>query len=103
MVENKTTKQEIQLIYGAPDEQFTGSNTGSSWVYRKRDGFKTLGSISGYMPGASSVLSSVGIVQNNAEAISRVSNKASGNAELSGNVLSFSFDAKNVVTSWELH
>lgn len=103
VIENKTTKSEIQSIYGTPDEQFAGSNTGSSWVYRKRDGYKSLDSLSSFIPGAGSVLSSVGIAQNNAEAITSISNKASGNAELSGNVLSFSFDAKNVVISWELH
>lgn len=101
--ENKTTKSEIQALYGVPDEQFGSSNIGSSWVYRKGDGYQSLTSLSDLIPGASSVMSSVGIARNNVSAVTDASNKISGNTALSGNVLSFSFDEKNKVTSWDLH
>lgn len=103
IIQNKTTKSEVQAIYGAPDEQFTSSNIGSSWVYRKSGSYNSLSSLASYIPGADSMVSAVGIAQNNADTISNASNKVSGNAELSGSVLSFSFNDKNVVTSWDLH
>ncbi|PKH26631.1 hypothetical protein CIG19_02215 [Enterobacterales bacterium CwR94] len=102
VIENKTTKAEIQSIYGAPDEQSTGSGKGAAWTYRKNDRLKSLTTLSGYIPGAESVMTSVGIAASSANQISSASNKVAGNTALTGNTLSFSFNEQNVVEQWNL-
>ncbi|MDS7927924.1 hypothetical protein RMB13_00200 [Acinetobacter sp. V102_4] len=102
VIKNKTTKSEIQSIYGVPDEQYTGSNS-SSWTYRKSDRIRSFSSsISGYIPGADNVLNTIGIAQNNAEDLSKASKKVSGSVDHSGNALTFEFNSKDVVADWNL-
>lgn len=102
IIENRTTKSEIRSIYGVPDEQFTNSGSTSSWVYRKRDRYKVFDSVSDLVPGANGVLNTIGIARNNAETVTTLSNRATGNTDASGNTLSFSFE-NDVVVRWDLN
>lgn len=105
ITENKTTKAEVQALYGVPDSQSTTADS-TTWYYRKGGGYDTLTTITNYIPGAGAVSGAIGMAssaQSNADDLQDASNKMTGNSAHSGNSLRFSFNEKGVVTDWHLY
>lgn len=105
VIENKTTKAEIQSIYGVPDEQSTSGNS-TVWYYRKGSGYNTLSTFASYVPGGSSISGAIEAVkgtEKQADTLTKASNKVLGDSEHRSDYLSIDFNEKGIVTSWHLY
>ena len=105
VTENKTTKAEVQALYGVPDEQSTTASS-TTWYYRKGGSYGALSTIANYIPGAGAVSGAIGMAgsaQSDADNLQKASNKMTGNSAHSDNSLRFSFNERGVVTDWHLY
>ncbi|MDH4572138.1 hypothetical protein CUR86_06485 [Salinicola acroporae] len=104
VVEGKTNANDIKALYGAPDDTIS-SGASYAWEYDKSSTLSTLQSISGMIPGASSVsgaFSSANSAQDSAQNVSHAADKASGSTERRGDEVIFWFDSNDVVSHWSL-
>ncbi|HFN0608740.1 hypothetical protein ACYBCU_24060 [Klebsiella pneumoniae] len=105
IVEGKTTKAQVQQLYGVPDSNEKSSN-GTTWVYYKNADYNSVSSLAGYIPGAGAISSALGMANSASEAsatASKLSDKRSGNTEIHGNRLYITFNQKDVVDYWNIN
>ncbi|MDD7998679.1 hypothetical protein FEI17_05165 [Kosakonia radicincitans] len=105
IVEGKTTKAQVQQLYGVPDDNEKSSN-GTTWVYHKNADYSSVSSLAGYIPGAGAVSSALGMANTASEASStagKLSDKRSGNTEIHGNRLYITFNRNDVVDYWSIN
>ncbi|MCR0999249.1 hypothetical protein [Serratia rubidaea] len=105
IVKGKTTKAEVQQLYGVPDDN-TKSSNGTTWGYNKNADYSSVSSLASYIPGAGAVSSALGMANTASEAsstVGKISDKQSGNTETRGKRLYIHFDNNNVVDYWDIN
>jgi hypothetical protein len=105
IIKGKTTKAEVQNLYGVPDDNDKSSN-GTTWVYHKDSDYSSMSSLAGYIPGAGAVSSALGMANTANDASStagKLADKRNGNTEIHGNRLYITFNNDNVVDYWSIH
>ena len=79
IVVGKTTKAQVQQLYGVPDTNEKTSG-GTTWIYKKNADFNTISSLTSYIPGSGAISSALHM-GNSASEVSKISKKRSGNSE----------------------
>ncbi|MDU3756597.1 MAG: hypothetical protein E7G34_24450 [Klebsiella pneumoniae] len=105
IVEGKTTKAQVQQLYGVPDSNEKSSN-GTTWVYYKNTDYSSVSTLASYIPGAGAIGSALDMANTASEASSsagKLSDKRSGNTEIHGNRLYITFNQNDVVNYWDIH
>ncbi|WP_431221686.1 hypothetical protein ACQ86O_14395 [Serratia sp. L9] len=105
IIAKKTTKAEVQAIYGVPDDQNVYSDGTTEWQYDKSGNLSSASSIVGYIPGAGAVSSALGLANtasNASSSATKASAKMSGDTEYRANRFYIRFDDKGVVDSWHM-
>lgn len=106
IIKGKTTKTEVQSLYGVPDENSKNSSD-TTWVYRKNSGLSSVQGLAGYIPGANAVSSALGMANTAGEASSSASkmmDKSNGSTEIHGTRLYITFNnTNNIVNYWGLN
>lgn len=103
IIPNKTTKAEVQAIYGVPDDQDVSSDGSVVWKYEARGNLSTASSIVGYIPGAGAVSSALGMANtasNASDSAAKASAKMSGDTEHHGKRIYIDFNSKGIVDHW---
>ncbi|MBH3284026.1 hypothetical protein I5N59_25410, partial [Serratia marcescens] len=101
----KTTKAEVQKLYGVPDDNDKSSNE-TTWIYRKNSDYSSVSSLADYIPGAGAVSSALGMANTASDASStagKLADKRSGNTEIHGDRLYITFSNNDVVDYWSIH
>lgn len=104
LVKGKTTKTEVQQMYGVPDSNQKSSH-GTTWGYRKNADYSSVSSLAGYIPGAGAISSALGMANSASEAsstASKLSDKRSGNTEIHGTRLYITFNERDIVDYWSI-
>ncbi|QKJ85726.1 hypothetical protein PMPD1_0754 [Paramixta manurensis] len=105
IVEGKTTKSEVQGLYGVPDSN-SESAYGTTWRFNKNGDMKDASSLAGYIPGASAITSALGMADTASSAsdsYNKVQAKRSGNSAIThGSSLYITFNRSGVVDYWSL-
>lgn len=106
VVVKKTTKADIQRMYGVPDGQKTSSDGSSSWSYYRGSNMDLARNLASYIPGGGAISGALGTASaasSTADMASEASDKISGNTEHNKSYsLWFYFDAQGVVDHWSL-
>ncbi|SFC09159.1 hypothetical protein [Kosakonia oryzae] len=105
IVEGKTTKAQVQQLYGVPDDNQKSSN-GTTWIYFKNADYSSVSSLAGYIPGAGAVSSALGMANTASSAsstASKLSDKSNGNTEIHGDRLYITFNRSDIVDYWSIH
>ncbi|MEB5835410.1 hypothetical protein MXF26_03965 [Pantoea dispersa] len=103
--EGKTTKAEVQQLYGVPDDN-QKSSQGTTWIYEKNADYSSASSLLGYIPGAGAVSGALGMANSASEVSStagKMADKRSGNTEIHGNRLYITFNNSDIVDYWSIH
>lgn len=100
IVVGKTTKAQVQQLYGVPDTNKKTSGR-STWVYKKNADFNTISSLTGYIPGTGAISSALRIGDSASE-VSKISDKRSGNTEVHGDWFYITFNESDVVDYWSI-
>ncbi|MFS6933787.1 hypothetical protein [Klebsiella oxytoca] len=104
LVKGKTTKAEVQQLYGVPDTNDKSSN-GTIWVYRKGADYNSVSSLTRYIPGTEEISSVLGMASTASEVsstASKLADKRSGNTEIHGDRLYIAFDESDIVEYWSI-
>lgn len=106
IVKGKTTKAEVQALYGSPDSTLKTSSS-TSWIYERNGTLKEISNLTSYIPGVNPVSTAAGRAQYYSGAASsaqKISNKISGDAVVTGNRIYFNFNENNdTVKSWNIY
>ncbi|MBK4784745.1 MAG: hypothetical protein FT714_11030 [Pantoea sp. Pent] len=103
--EGKTTKAEVQQLYGVSDDN-QKSFQGTTWIYEKNADCSIASSLLGYIPGAGAVSGALGMANSASEVSStagKMADKRSGNTEIHGNRLYITFNNSDIVDYWSIH